>query len=206
MSAAPITWRARGRTCRRACGSRSDPSSKPRFGTDEELGSDAEVVRSLSMRAAGWLAAAGRAAVARGDARNSENLLGRALALFPEDEPERLTVLVDLAMARADLGQLAAAEAALSEVVSRSDPAGGLYWRAQVDRAQLVFGADPGRMGPDAVRRIAEDAIRALGDVGDERGLARANYALASVHIVAGDATRVPPKPRARFDARPTSG
>ncbi len=151
-----------------------------------ELGSDAEVVRSLSMRAAGWLAAAGRAAVARGDARNSENLLGRALALVPEDEPERLTVLVDLAMARADLGQLAAAEAALSEVVSRSDPAGGLYWRAQVDLAQLVFGADPGRMGPDAVRRIAEDAIRALGDVGDERGLARANYALASVHIVAG--------------------
>jgi tetratricopeptide (TPR) repeat protein len=151
-----------------------------------EIGSEAERVRSLSSRAARWLAAAGRAAVARGDATNAENLLGRAAALIPEEEPERLTVLVDLGMARSDLGQLAPAEAALSEVVSRSDPAGGLHWRAQVDLAQLIFGTDPGRMGPGAVRRSAEDAIRALTDVGDERGLARANYTLASVHIVAG--------------------
>ena len=151
-----------------------------------ELGSDAEVVRSLSMRAAGWLAAAGRAAVARGDARNAENLLGRASALLPEEEPERLTVLADLGMARSDLGHLAPAEAALSEVLSRSDPAGRLHWRARVDLAQLVFGTDPGRMVPDAVRRTAEEAIVALADVGDERGLARANYTLASVQFVAG--------------------
>ena len=151
-----------------------------------EIGSDAEDVRSLSTQAAQWLAAAGSAAVARGDARNAENLLERAAALLPEDEPERLAVLADLGMARSDLGQLVPAEEALSEVVARSSPASGLHWRAQVDLAQLVFGTDPGRMGPDAVRRTAEDAIRALSDVGDDRGLARANYTLASVHIVAG--------------------
>jgi len=151
-----------------------------------ELGSNEEGVRSLSMRAARWLAVAGRAAIARGDPRNAEDLLGRAATLFPEGESERLEVLADLGMARSDLGQLASAEAALSEVVSRSSPDEGLHWRAQVDLAQLVFGADPGRMGPDAVRRTAEDAIRALTDAGDERGLARANYTLASVHAVAG--------------------
>ncbi len=151
-----------------------------------ELGSDAEGVRSLSMRAAGWLAAGGRAAIARGDARNAENLLGRAAALLPEDEPERLTVFEDLGMARSDLGQLVPAEAALSEVVARSSPASGLHWRARVDLAQLVFGTDPGRMGPEAVRRTAEDAIRALADIGDDRGLARAYYLLASVSYVSG--------------------
>ncbi len=149
-----------------------------------ELGSDVEGVRSLSMRAARWLATAGRAAIARGDAWNAGDLLGRAAALLPEDEPDRLAVLADLGMARSDLGELAPAEAALSEVAERSSPAEGLHWRARVDLAQLVFGTDPGRMGPDAVRRTAEDAIQALTDVGDERSLARANYALASVHFV----------------------
>ncbi len=151
-----------------------------------ELGSDAEGVRSLSIRAATWLAAAGRPALARGDVTNAEDLLKRAAALLPADEPERLAVLEDLGMARSDLGQLVSAEAALSEVVARSSPASAIHWRAQVDLAQLVFGADPERMGPDTVRRTVEDAIRALADIGDERGLARAHYALASVHIVSG--------------------
>ena len=151
-----------------------------------ELGGDAEGVRSLSMRAAGWLAAGGRAGIARGDARNAEDLLGRAAALLPEEEPERLTVLEDLGMARSDLGQLVAAEASLSEVVARSSPASGLRWRARVDLMQLVFGTDPGRMVPDTVRRTAEDAIRALAALGDDRGLARANYLLASVSWVSG--------------------
>jgi class 3 adenylate cyclase/tetratricopeptide (TPR) repeat protein len=151
-----------------------------------ELGSDREDVRSLSMRAARWLATAGRAATARGDAGNAVDLLGRAAALLPEDEPQRLAVLADLGMARSDLGELALAEAALSEVVTRSSPAGALHWRAQVDLAQLVLVADPGRMGPDAVRRTAEDAIEALAGVRDERGLARASYTLASVHFVLG--------------------
>jgi class 3 adenylate cyclase/tetratricopeptide (TPR) repeat protein len=149
-----------------------------------ELGSDVKSIQSLSMRAGRWLATAGRAAIARGDARNAGDLLGRATALLPEDERDRLAALADLGMARSDLGELAPAEAALSEVVKLSSPAEGLHWRAQVDLAQLVFGTDPGRMGPDAVRRTAEDAIQALAGVGDERSLARASYTLASVHIV----------------------
>jgi tetratricopeptide (TPR) repeat protein len=151
-----------------------------------ELGWDAKGVRPLSIRAAGWLAAGGRAAIARGDARTAEDLLGRAAALFPEKEPERLTVLEDLGMARSDLGQLVPAEASLSEVVERSRPASGLHWRARVDLAQLVFGTDPGRMRPDTARRTAEDAIRVLADLGDDRGLARASYLLASVALVSG--------------------
>jgi class 3 adenylate cyclase/tetratricopeptide (TPR) repeat protein len=151
-----------------------------------ELGSGAEAVRSSSARAATWLAAAGRPALALGDVMNAEDLLGRAAALLPEEESERLAVLEDLGMARSDLGQLAAAEATLSEVVARSSPASEIHWRAKVDLAQLVFGADPVRMGPEAVRRTAEDAVSVLADVGDERGLARAYYALASVHIVSG--------------------
>jgi class 3 adenylate cyclase/tetratricopeptide (TPR) repeat protein len=151
-----------------------------------ELGSDAEGVRSLSIRAAVWLAAAGRSALARGDVTNAEALLRRAAALLPADESERLAVLEDLGMARSDLGQLVSAEAALSEVVARSSPASAIHWRAKVDLAQLVFGADPERMGRDTVRRTVEDAIRALTHVGDDRGLARANYALASVHVVSG--------------------
>jgi class 3 adenylate cyclase/tetratricopeptide (TPR) repeat protein len=150
-----------------------------------ELGLE-EGVRPLSTRAARWLAMAGRTAVARGDVRNAVDLLGRATALLSEEEPEGLAVLADLGMARSDLGELAFAEAALSEVVARSSPTEGLHWRARVDLAQLVFGTDPGRMGPDVARRTAEDAIEALADVGDERGLARANYALASVHFVSG--------------------
>ena len=144
-----------------------------------------------------------------GTSRTRRTSSRRAEALLPEDEPERLAVLEDLGMARSDLGQLVAAEAALSEVVARSSPTSAIHWRAKVDLAQLVFGADPERMGPDTVRRTAEDAIRALAGVGDERGLARAHYALASVHIVSGrTADRVESLERALIarDMRATRG
>ncbi len=151
-----------------------------------ELASDIEDVRSLSLRAARWLATAGRNAMARGDARNAEDLLERTAALLPEESPERLAVLADLGMARSDVGQLTSAEEALAEVVAKSRPDSALHWRARVDLAQLVFGTDPDRMGPDTVRRTAEEAIRVSTDLGDDRGLGRANYLLASVSFVLG--------------------
>ena len=170
-----------------------------------ELGSDPEGVRSLSVRAARWLGTAGSAALARGDARNAEDLLGRAAALLPVDEPDRLAVLADLGMARSDLGELAPAEAALSEVVERSSPAEGLHWRARVDLAQLVFGTDPGRLAPDGVRRTA----RRDQSPGRRRGRAwprpRQLHAGNCAYRL-GPARGGARKPRARAVARPTLG
>ena len=49
--------------------------------------------RALAEEAAEWLAAAARGALARGDAAAGARLLERAVALLPEDDPDRPAML-----------------------------------------------------------------------------------------------------------------
>ena len=131
----------------------------------------------LAERAAARLAAAGRRALGRGDARAAASLLERSLALT---RPLRLDVHVevDLAQARgADPQQAAAiAERAARRAADAGDPAGELLGRVVSARYRLEF--------EDTVEELdvlAGKAVPVLERAGDHAGLAHVWNALGEV-------------------------
>jgi tetratricopeptide (TPR) repeat protein len=80
-----------------------------------ELGPLDERGHELGRRAGSLLASAGIRAANRGDRLGGIGLLSRAAELLPEDLPERIRVLPDLAAALQDAGELSRAESVLEE-------------------------------------------------------------------------------------------
>jgi class 3 adenylate cyclase/tetratricopeptide (TPR) repeat protein len=144
-----------------------------------ELGPVGEDARLLAGRAAERLGSAGRRALARGDIRASLTLLERALALLVPDEPrrlesllDRLELLLDLATALTEVGELSRADSILGETVGAARAVGDerLEWRARLGRAsaQLWMGG-----GAEQAAAVAEQAVEAFARLGDDVGLAR---------------------------------
>src|SRR5206468_1845512 len=75
----------------------------------------------LAAEAASHLAAAGRAALAAGDAPAAGDLLGRAAAVLPDDGPGRPALRLALADALADTGDGERARALYREVAADRD-------------------------------------------------------------------------------------
>ena len=111
------------------------------------------------------------------------NLLDRAASLLPPDAPERLELLTDFGSALGESGELTRAESVLREAAERAREAGDvrLEWRALLQRAFLNrythFEA-----GAEELLAVAERAIRAFEEVGDEAGLSRAWRLVAEEH------------------------
>ena len=82
-----------------------------------ELGPLDEHGREIGARGSARLGSAGRRAFARGDMSASANLLRRATALLPEQEPARLELLPDLSEAMMEVGEFAWAEIYLDEAL-----------------------------------------------------------------------------------------
>jgi class 3 adenylate cyclase/tetratricopeptide (TPR) repeat protein len=142
-----------------------------------ELGVIDDHARDVAERAAAKLASAGRRALARTDLPAAANLLGRATALLPELDPRRVELLLELAEARMELGEVETAAVAAGEARAAA---------AQLDDERLLARSSLARVllrvfAPSVVPGDSDDdvdtvanAIRILGRAGDHAGLARA--------------------------------
>jgi class 3 adenylate cyclase/tetratricopeptide (TPR) repeat protein len=145
----------------------------------------------LARRAARCLGAAGHAAIDRGDFPGGVNLLKRAIALIPDDEPARGTMLPELGIALVQLGRLAEAEDILTAATERAHAAGEPVAEAHAVTAR--FFARVQVASESAVAELAErfeELRRAFTDARDELGLARLWRAQALVHWLAGQSTQ----------------
>ena len=148
-----------------------------------ELGPLDEHAQGVGRRAAECLAAAGRRALARGDAHAATNLLERALALVPPTDPFGLELARDLTdglvlagnFERADQVTTAAIEAA-------GDSRHGLV--ASLMRADIRTFTEP-EGSRERLRDVAEHALPELEKARDDNGLARAWAAIAWTHHLA---------------------
>ncbi|MGH3137217.1 MAG: ATP-binding protein [Gaiellaceae bacterium] len=142
-----------------------------------DLGPADSRARTLAGRAAERLAASGQRADARGDTQAAANLLERAVALLPVDDRRRLELLPSFGRVLREAGQMAQADAVLSEAVERGRAAGmrGVEADAAVALADLRFHrpAHTG-VGREEVLRELDGAIPVFEELGDEAGLARA--------------------------------
>jgi tetratricopeptide (TPR) repeat protein len=147
-----------------------------------ELGSTTEDDRLHAARAGEMLARAGRRALDRSDRRAAANLLERAVGLLPEPGPEHVRALLDLGRGLLESGEdyeggglvleRAREEA---DALARED----LGIRAQLELAHLGQLTEQ-EAQPDAHEGLAREAISILERYGDDEGLARAWFVLAS--------------------------
>jgi len=147
-----------------------------------DLGPADDAARSTGARAAGHLAAAGTAALGRGDVRWAVDLLRRALALTESrtgaapDLHAGLAVRTALAEARLAAGDAAEAVGALRQLLTDARAAGDRGVEARV-RLQLAY-LEPGADGFGTVLDAARDAVAVFTGSDDALGLARARLAL----------------------------
>jgi class 3 adenylate cyclase/tetratricopeptide (TPR) repeat protein len=133
----------------------------------------------LGRRGAERLAAAAERALYRGDAPAQVNLLSRSVGLLPAEDATRLELLAELGGALMVVGDLARAEAILTEAIdaAASDVAAGA--RARIARGDLHFAT--GSVAVRELRREAQGAIRVLEAAGDDLGLAKAWHFLGAI-------------------------
>jgi class 3 adenylate cyclase/tetratricopeptide (TPR) repeat protein len=153
------------------------------FTLRSELGTAGEQVRSLGLRAAHPLAAAGQRALDRRDIVAAADLLDRATRLLPPEAPERRSVLLALGEALVETGDFARAEAALDEAERLAEAANdrAMVANAAILRLFLLQSTDPRRLTEDA-QVSAERLIATLEDLGDDAGVARAWRLVGDLH------------------------
>jgi predicted ATPase len=144
-----------------------------------ELGPLDERGREIGQEGSRRLAAAGRRAFARGDVPSAVALLGRAVALLPADDPERIRLLPDHGEALLMTGRYEEASAVLDEAIEHAAHVPTAAARASLHRLLVRL-----RAGEDEWRRETVDAeidaAKAIFDQrGDEAGLALAYRLLA---------------------------
>jgi DNA-binding SARP family transcriptional activator/tetratricopeptide (TPR) repeat protein len=140
-----------------------------------ELGRAGPPERALAAQGAERLAAAGRAALTRGDLPAGARLLERAVALLPPEDPVRSALLPTLGLALLESGRLTDADRILEEAIERAsagnDPP--LEARARVEQQFLWLQAEPHK-GIKRARRVTDAALGILGEHGDDLGQCRA--------------------------------
>jgi class 3 adenylate cyclase/DNA-binding SARP family transcriptional activator len=147
-----------------------------------ELGTPDE---ALSERAAAMLAAAGRRAFARDDARAAASLFLRACGLLRRDDAARLEPLRRASLALWWSGNVEEARRLLDEQIALAVTLGNAAeeWSGRLDLAagNLVTGG----IDADELLEVAEEAIRVF-DPSDDPGLARAWRRVAHAYMAKG--------------------
>ena len=153
----------------------------------KELAPSDPGVDELAQRAAERLAAAGSRAITRGDVGAAVSLLGRAGSLLPRIDPRRVALLPDLGETLAEAGRLEEGRAVLHEAAKLGSEVGNVAveWRARAADGWWRLRVDFAPVGE--VAELAQEAIRALEQIGDESGLAHAWRLLGDVHHKKGD-------------------
>jgi class 3 adenylate cyclase/tetratricopeptide (TPR) repeat protein len=141
-----------------------------------ELGPIDAQVAALGARAADKLAAAGQRAFARGDLPAAVNLLGRAVAGLPPNDPTRLALIPDLAEAMTEMGDFDGAIRTLGET---EEPAARVANEPAVARAGLIrllidFYAGNEDDWAHRVHRATDQAMSIFQAANDHAGLATA--------------------------------
>ena len=152
-----------------------------------ELGVPDTDVETLGRRAASYLGAAGRRALARGDLPAADNLLRRAAATLPHGDPLAVELLVEAGEALVDLGELVQADevlgSAIDQAMSRGDTIAALG--ARIVRMRLHYeteGEDP----EGTLLQDVEAAVEEFEQAEDHMGLIRASHLLLLMHWTAG--------------------
>ena len=137
-----------------------------------ELGPVDDPARALARAAAERLALAGRRALAHWDVSATVNLLSRTLALLPPDEPSRVELLSDLAMALTQ-SDIARADAVLTEAIdaARATNRPQAEARAAVRRVFVRLLLDPRASQASALEEV-EGYLRPFEAWNDDLGLA----------------------------------
>jgi len=149
-----------------------------------ELGLMTAEIEAVGMRAAAYLGSAGRRAIARDDLPAGVDLLSKAASLLPQDEQNRLDLLLQLAFALRDVGDFERLQAVVAEIREAVGAAGDGRLLAHVSILELwirLF-TDP-EGSPEEARRQAPRAISTFEQLGDERGLAEAWSLLGLVAV-----------------------
>jgi tetratricopeptide (TPR) repeat protein len=152
-----------------------------------QLGPLDDAAQELGRRGAGYLSSAGRRALARGDMPAAANLLQRAAALLPVDDPTRPHLFVEAGEALIELGDFLVADSLLATAIQEaaSLPDQALEVTARIVRRQLNYTTDPGATSEGQVIAEVERAIPVLEAGGSHDGLARAWRLLTFVHWTA---------------------
>jgi class 3 adenylate cyclase/tetratricopeptide (TPR) repeat protein len=150
-----------------------------------ELSPPNERIRTLGRRASVPLASAGRRSFARGDMHAAVNLLSRALALIPAEDPIRPELLPDLAFALLEIGDFTPMKQVVDEATDAARASGDatMEARALVLRLWLSLFTNPEGWAEEASRE-ATQAISLFEDQRDEPGLSRAWSLLGLVNAL----------------------
>jgi class 3 adenylate cyclase/tetratricopeptide (TPR) repeat protein len=125
----------------------------------------------VERRAGHRLAAAGRRAGNRSDAPGAMNLLGRAVALLPEDDPVRAGAYLDRLMLLMSTDQAEERLRMIEALEAHADPA--LRMHGRLARLELRLWSEPDDASLE-VRSTTEEAIGLFEGTSDHRGLAYA--------------------------------
>jgi class 3 adenylate cyclase/tetratricopeptide (TPR) repeat protein len=151
----------------------------------EELGPLDDHLRRLARRAAERLGAAGRRAWIRGDIAAAANLIGRARALLPANDPERWGLLPDLVELSMESGAFERAGELVAEAL---ESARTEHERAHADilDARLKILSEPDKAGERGLA-VAERTIPVLDAVSDDRALIQVWTLVHEVHWTRGE-------------------
>jgi tetratricopeptide (TPR) repeat protein len=129
----------------------------------------------LGVRAVKRLASAGRRSLLMGDATGAANLLARAVALAEPRGKDDVALLLDLAQALVDMGNLREGRLRREEALELARLLGdrALELRARCEVDHFLAGNDPSFTAEQALER-GREAVRELEQIGDHEGLATA--------------------------------
>jgi class 3 adenylate cyclase/tetratricopeptide (TPR) repeat protein len=147
-----------------------------------ELGPLDDHGRELGERAAVRLASAGRRAFARGDMPAAANLLGRAAALFAEDDRRRLGLLPSLGESLMETGEFARGQELLEVAVERATSAGDTTLAADA-RVTLLMAR---RRSTEDLDAWSGEVVQHLGQLIPELEQAEAHGTLAKAWRLLG--------------------
>jgi class 3 adenylate cyclase/tetratricopeptide (TPR) repeat protein len=140
-----------------------------------ELGTVDEHARALAAMAAQRMGTAAGRALARGDAPGAVNLLTRGTALLPSSHPRQPELLLTLAEALAETGELDREGTVLEEAMDLAVALGDERLQAHVRMARVRqrSSVDPAASLDDIIREV-DQAIPIFEEAGDHLGLATA--------------------------------
>ena len=149
----------------------------------EELGPLSDEARAMGLRAADRYRACAERASERADEAAAAALYRHAVDLLPADHPARTQALYELAhsllVAFEAPAALAAAEDAMSAAAAAGD--GLLEWMARLVHTQAQLMVAPHARATHEVQQEFDQALQAFERLGDERGLAETELAMAEV-------------------------
>jgi len=151
-----------------------------------ELGPIDDSTVALAREAADRLGRAGHRAFTRGDASAAVNLISRAVALLPADDPARADLIPNVRVVQGLSGDLGWADRVLTEAVAAAAALNDrrLEAHALVQRGFLHLFTQPG-VTAEELFNVAEHAISVFDEFSDELGLARAWRLVAQAHYLA---------------------